>query len=43
MLGRVGKEDREGDEEIKGELVQEELQILIFSFCHPIEKGIITI
>ena len=37
-VGGVGKEEREGDEQIKGELVQEELQILIFSFCCPIQK-----
>ena len=38
MLGGVGKEEREGDEEIKGELIQEELQILNFLFCCPIQK-----
>ena len=37
-MGGVGEEEREGDEQIKGELVQEELQILIFSFCRPIQK-----
>lgn len=36
-MGGVGEEEREGDEQIKGELVQEETQILIFSFLpsHP--------
>lgn len=37
-MGGVGKQEREGDGEIKGESGQEELQILIFEFCCPVQR-----